>query len=227
MDYRLLHPWNFQARVLEWVVISFWIWPGIKLRSPTLQADALPSEPPGKPFWEESYDKPRQCIKKQRHHFADKGPYSQIYGFSSSYLWTWELDHKECWTVKNWCFQTVVPAPKTLENPLDSKEIKPVNPKGIQPWIFIGKTNTEAESPILWPHDVKNQLIGEDSDAGKNWGQEDRGNKGWDSCMASPTLRTWVGTNSRRLWRAGKRGMMRFMGLQRVGRDLATEQQGL
>ena len=88
--------------------------------------------------WQENCDKPRQCIKEQRHHFADKGPYSQSYGFSSNHVRVWELDHKEGWTPKNWYFRTVV-LEKTLESPLDSKEIKPVNPKGNQPWIFTGK----------------------------------------------------------------------------------------
>ena len=89
-------------------------------------------------------------IKKQRHHFADKDPYSQSYGFSISYVWMSELDHKEGWAPKNWCFWTVV-LDKTLESPLDSKKIKPVNPQGNQPWIFTGRTNAEAEAPILWP----------------------------------------------------------------------------
>ena len=100
--------------------------------------------------WKESCDKPRQHIKKQRHHFANKGPYSQSYGFSSSCVRMWELDHKEDWAPKNWCFQTVV-LKKTLESPLDCKEMQPVHPKGNQPWIFIGRTDAEAEAPILWP----------------------------------------------------------------------------
>ena len=100
--------------------------------------------------WKESYDKARQWIKKQRHHFADKGPYSQSYGFSSGHVWIWELDHKEGWVPKNWCFQTVV-LEKTLESPLDIKEIKPVYPYGKQPWIFIGRTDAETKAPILWP----------------------------------------------------------------------------
>ena len=98
--------------------------------------------------WKESYVKPRQRIKKQRRHFANIGPYSQSYGFSSSQIWMWELDHKEGWAMKNRCFQTVV-LEKTLESPLDCKEIKPVNPKGNQPWIFIGRTDAEAEAPIF------------------------------------------------------------------------------
>ena len=103
-----------------------------------------------------SYDKPRQCIKKQGHHFADKGQSSQSYGFSSSHIQMWELDHKEGWALKNWYFQTVV-LEKTFGSPLDSKEIKSVNPNGNQPWIYIGKTDAEAEAPILWPPDVKSR----------------------------------------------------------------------
>ena len=121
--------------------------------------------------WDKSYDKPRLCIKKQRHHFVNKGPYSQSYGFSSSHVCMWELDHKEGWAQKNWCFQTVV-LEKTLESPLDCKEIKSVNPKGNQPWIFSGRT--DAEASILWPPDAKNWLISKDPDAGKDWGQEEK-----------------------------------------------------
>ena len=124
--------------------------------------------------WKKSYDRPRQCIKKQRQHFADKGPYSQSYGFSSSHLWLWELDHKEGWALKSWCFQTVV-LEKTLASPLDSKKIKTVNPKGNQPWIFIGETDAEAETPILWPLDAKNWLIGRDPDTCKDWRQKEQG----------------------------------------------------
>ena len=106
-------------------------------------------------------------ILKSRHYFADKRPSSQSYGFSSSHVWVWELDHKESWSPKNWCFWTVV-LEKTLESPLDSKEIQPVHPKGNQSWIFTGRTEAEAEAPILWPPDAKNWLIGKDSDAGKD-----------------------------------------------------------
>ena len=94
------------------------------------------------------------CIKKQRHNFADKGPSSQSYGFPSSHVWIWELDHKEDWALKNWCFHTLV-VEKIPESPLDSKEIKPVNSKGNKPWIFIGRADAEFETPILWPPDVK------------------------------------------------------------------------
>ena len=98
----------------------------------------------------------------------------QSYGFSSSHVWMWELDHKESWVLKNWCFWTVV-LEKTLESPLDCKEIQPVHPKGNQSWIFIRKTDAEAEIPILWPPNAKNWLIGKDPDAGKDWGQEEKG----------------------------------------------------
>ena len=124
--------------------------------------------------WKKSYDQPRQHIKKQRHYFADKDLSSQSYGFSSSHVWMWELDHKESWVLKNWCFWIVL-LEKTLESPLDSTEIKPVNPKGNQSWIFIRRIETESEAPILWPPDVNNWLIGKDSDAGKDWRQEEKG----------------------------------------------------
>ena len=118
-----------------------------------------------------TYDKPRQHILKQRHYFGNKGPSSQSYGFSSSHVWLWELGHKEGWVLKNSYFWTVVLG-KTLDTPLDCKEIKPDHPKGNESWIFIGRTDAEAETPMLWPPDVKNQLIGKESDAGKDWGQE-------------------------------------------------------
>ena len=105
---------------------------------------------------------------------ADKGPSSQSYGFSSSHVWMWELDYKESWALKNWCFWITV-LEKTLKSPLDSKEIQPVHPKGSQSWIFIGRTDAEAETPILWPPDGKNRLIGKDPDAGKDWRREGKG----------------------------------------------------
>ena len=134
-------------------------------------------------------------------------------------------DHKEGWPLKNWCFWTVV-LEKTLESPLDYKEIKPVNPKGNKPWIFIGRTDDEVEAPILWPVDVKNQLTGKDPDVGKEWRQEKKeGNRARDGWMASSTQWTWVCANSRRQWRTGKPGVLQSVGLQRVERDWATEQQ--
>ena len=124
--------------------------------------------------WKESYDQPRLYIKKQRHYFPTKVLSSESHGFSSSHVWMSELDHKESWTPKNWCFWTVV-LEKTLESPLDCKEIQQVHPTGNQSWIYIGRTDVEAETPILWPPDVKNWLIWKDPDVGKDWRQEEKG----------------------------------------------------
>ena len=121
--------------------------------------------------WLMQLSRSRQHIKKQRHYFASKGLSGQGYGFSSSHVWIWELNYKENWALKNWCFWTVV-LEKTLESPLDCK---PVNPKGNQSWIFIGRTDAEAEIPVLCLPVVKNWLIGKDPDAGKDWRQEEKG----------------------------------------------------
>ena len=118
---------------------------------------------------------PRQR-QGQRHYFANKGPSSQSCGFSSSHIWMWELDYKESWALKNWCFWTMG-LEKTLESPLDCKEIQPVHPKWDQSWIFTGRTDVEAETPILWPPDVKSWLIWKDPDSGKDWRQEEKGMK--------------------------------------------------
>ena len=125
-------------------------------------------------LWKESYDKPKQHIRKQRHHFANKSPYSQSYSFSSNHVWIWELDHKEGWALKNRCFRIVV-LEKTLESPLNCKEIKLVNSKGNQPWIFIRRTDAKADIPILWPLDGKNWLTGKNLDARKDWRQKEKG----------------------------------------------------
>ena len=124
--------------------------------------------------WKESYDKPRQHSKKQRYHFANKGPCCQSYDFSSSHVWIWELDHKDGWMPKNWCFQTVV-LEKTLESPLDTRRSNRSILKKNHSWIFIGRTDAEAETPVLWPPDAKIQLIGKDPYAGKDWRQEEKG----------------------------------------------------
>ena len=126
--------------------------------------------------WKESSDQPTQHIKKQRHYFVSKGPSSQGYGFSNSHVWMWELDYKESWALKNWCFLIVV-LEKTLESPLDCKEIQPVHPRGDESWVFIWRTDVEAETPILWSPDAKGWLIGKDPDTGKDWGQEEKGTK--------------------------------------------------
>ena len=124
--------------------------------------------------WKESYDQPRQHIQKQRHYFANKGPSSQGYHFSSGHVWMWELDCEESWAPKNWCFWTVV-LEKTLESPLNCKEIQPIHPKGDWSWVFIGKTDVEAETSILWPPDGKSWFIWKDPDAGKDWRWDKKG----------------------------------------------------
>ena len=126
-----------------------------------------------------SYDQPIQHIQKQRHYFANKDLSSQGYGFSSGHVWMWELDYKESWALKNWWFWIVV-LEKALDSPLDCKEIQPVHLKGDQSWVFIGRTDVEAETPILWPPDAKSWLICKDPDAGKDSGQEEKGTIGWD-----------------------------------------------
>ena len=151
--------------------------------------------------WKKSYDQSRQHIKKQRHYFAIKGLSSQSYGFSSN-VWMWQLDHKESWAPKNWCSSTVM-LEKTLESPLDCKEIQLVNSKGNQSWIFIGRTDAEGETLILWPSDEKNWLIGKDLDAGKDWRQEEESSRGWDGWMASLTWWTWVWVGSGSWWWQG------------------------
>ena len=124
--------------------------------------------------WKKSYDQSRQYIKEQRHYFAKRGPSSQSCGFSSGHVWMWEVDYKESWALKNWYFWPMV-LEKTLESPLDCKEIQPVYPKGNQSWIFIGRTDAEAETPILWPSHAKSWFIGKDPDAGRDRGQEEKG----------------------------------------------------
>ena len=124
--------------------------------------------------WKKSYDQCREHIKEPRHYFANKGLCSQNYGFSSSHVWMWELSYKESWALKSWCFWTVE-LEKTLESPLDCREIQPVHSKGNQSWMYIGRTDAEAETPILWPPDVKNWLIWKDPDAGKDCKWEEKG----------------------------------------------------
>ena len=172
--------------------------------------------------WKKSYDQLEQHIIKQRHHFDNKGPSSQNCGFSSSHVWVWELDYKESWAPKNWCFWTLV-LENTLESHLDFKEVQPVHPKGNQSWIFIGKTYAEAETPILWPPDAKNWLIGKVLDAGKGWRQEEKGTTedkliGWHHRFSG-----WVWANSWIWWWTGRPGMLQSIGSHRVWHDWVTE----
>ena len=139
--------------------------------------------------------------------------------FFTSHEWMWELDYKESWALKNWCFWTVV-LEKTLESPLDCKEIKTVNPKGNQSWIFIGRTDVEAEVPILWPPDVKTWLIGKDPEARKDWRQEEKGMADWDGWRASLTRWTRAWANPWSWWWTG---VMQSMERQKVGHAWATE----
>ena len=145
-------------------------WGGSKIIADGDCSHEIKTLAPGK----ESYDQAKQHIKKQRHYFANNGLSSQGYGFSSGHVRMWELDYKESWVQKNWWFWTVV-LEKTLESPLDRKQIQPVHPKGNQSWTLIRRTDVEAETPIFRPPDVKNWLIWKDPDAGKDWRQEEKG----------------------------------------------------
>ena len=124
--------------------------------------------------WQENYDQPSHLIQKQRHYFANKVLSSQSYVFSSSHVWMWELDYKESWAVKNWYFWTVV-LEKTLDIPSDCKEIQPVHLEVDQPWDFFGRNDAEDETPLFWPPHANSWVIGKDSDAGRDWGQEEKG----------------------------------------------------
>jgi len=150
---------------------------------------------------------------------ANKGPSSQGYGFSSSHVWMWELDYKDSWALKNWCFWTVV-LEKTLESLLNCKEIQPVHPKGDQSWIFIGRTGVKAETPILWPPDAKNWLIGKTLgmiEGGRRKGQE---RMRW---LEGITDSVDMSVNSRSWWWTEEPGMLQSMELQRVGHNWVTE----
>ena len=174
-------------------------------------------------LWKKSYDQPRQHIKKQRHHFANKRLSSQGYGFSSGHVWMWELDYKESWALKNWCFWTVV-LEKTLESPLDCKEIQPVPPKRDQSWVFIWKDwcwSWNSNTLATWCEELTPKK------RPWCWGKLKAGGKGddrgWDDWMAPPTWWTWVWVSSGSWWWIGKPCVLWFIGSQRVGHDWATE----
>ena len=158
-------------------------------------------------------------LKSKRHYFANKGP---SYGFSSNHVWTWELDYKESWVLKNWCFWTVV-LEKTLESPLEHKEIQSVNPKGNQSWIFIGRTDAEAETPILGHLMQRIDSLEKTLMLGNIEGGRRRGWQRMNGCMASPIQWTWVWASSMSWWWTAKPGMLQAMGLQRVRHDWVTE----
>ena len=144
-----------------------------------------------------------------------------FFGFSSGHVWMWELNYKESWALKNWCFRIVV-LEKTLESPLNCKKIQPVHLKGDQSWVFIGRTDIEAETPILWLPDVKSWLIWKDPDAGKDWRRR-RGRQRMRLLDGITDLMDMVWVDSGSWWWTGRPGMLRFMGSQRVGHDWATE----
>ena len=149
-------------------------------------------------------------ISKSRHYFVKKCPYTQSYGFSSSHVWMWELDHKEGWVLKNWCFWTVV-LEKTLESPVNSSEMKSVNTQGNQPWIFTGRTDAETKTPKPWSSDVKCQLIGKDINAGERLMAGEEDDKRWDGWMASLTQWTWAWVRCGRWLRTGEPGVLHSM----------------
>ena len=209
--------WQIGGETVETVAdLFFWAPKSLQVVTAAMKLKDTP--------WKESYDQSRQHIKKQRHYIANKGPSRQGYGFSSGYIWMWELDYKESWAPNNWCFWTVV-LEKTLESPLDCKEIQPVHPKRDQSvlgahwrdWCWSWNSNTSAtwcEELTHW----KRLWCWERLRAGG--AGDDRGRDGW---MASSTHWTWVWVDSRSWWWTGKPGVLRFMGSQRVGHDWAAE----
>ena len=172
--------------------------------------------------WEKSYDKPRQYIKKQRHYFANKGPSSQSYDFSSSHVWMWELDYKESWALKNWCFWTVV-LEKTRESSLACKEIKPVNPKGNLSWIVTGSTDAKLKLKYFGHRMWRTDSLERPWCWEKRREEWDGGNRSWHGWMASLTQWTWVWASSGSWWWTEKPGVLQSMRLQRVGHDWAIE----
>ena len=169
-------------------------------------------------YWKKSYDQPRQHIKKKRHYFADKGPSSQSYGFSSSHVWMWELDYKESWVLKNWCYWAMV-SQKTFETARRSNQsiLKEISLEYSLEGLML-KLKLQYFGHMMWGTDLleKTLMLGD-------WRQDEKGMTGWDAWMASLTQWIWVWANSRRWWRTGNPGVLQSMGLQRVGHDWETE----
>ena len=173
--------------------------------------------------WKKGYDQPRQHTKKQRHYFTNKCPSSQGYGFSSSHVWMWELDYKESWVLKNWCFWTVI-LEKTLESPLDCKEIQSVHPKGNQSWIFIERTDViswNSNILITWCKELTHWKRPRCWKRLKAGGEGD--DRGWEGWVASLTQWPWIWASSGSWWWIGMPGVLQSMGSQRVRHDWATE----
>ena len=198
----------------QWLTLFFWAPKSLQVGIAAMKFKDTP--------WKESYDQSTQHIKNQRHYFVNKGPFSQSYGFSSGHVWMWELNYKESSALKNWCFWTVV-LEKTLESPMDCKEMEPVHPKGNQAWIVIGRSDAEAVTPVLRPPDAKNWLITRPWcwERLKAGGEGD--DRGWDGWMASLTQWTWVWISSGSSWWTGRTGMLQSMVSRRVGHDWVTE----
>jgi len=199
----------------QWQILFSWAPKSLQMATAGMKLNMLAP-------WKKSYDRLRQHNKKQIYYFSNKGPYSQSYGFSSSQVLVWELGHKEGWVPNNWWFWIVV-LEKTLESPLNFKEIIPVNPKGNKPWILIRRTDAEAPKSLsTWWEELtllKRSWCWERLKAG---GEGD--DRGWDAWMALATQWPWVWASSSRWWSTGKPTMLQFMGLQRVGHGWATEQ---
>ena len=199
----------------QWWTLIFWAPKSLQMVMAAMRLkDAYSLDEKLRPAWTD--------IKKQKHYFANKGPSSQSYGFSSDHVWMWDLDYKERWVPKNWYFWTVV-MEKTLESPLDCEEIQPAHPKRNQSWILIGRTDVEAETPVFWPPDVKNRLIWKTLILGKIEGGRRRGKqrmKWLDGIVNSNGMSL---SKTRNWWWTGRPGKLQSMKWQRLGHNWVTE----